>query len=278
MKLSLSMWSLVELAQAGKMNLMRFVDFAASQPIAGVELLDYFWRDEKSEIPAVKKKLADTKLELAVYSISNDFFQPSARARQQQLTDLKQGVDTASELGVSLMRVFSGNHREGYSPERGMTWIIEGLAAGAAYAARNGITLALENHGLFAGRSEQVRNIIEQVNSPALRANLDTGNFLLAAENPLAAVKNLVDLAALVHLKDFRYAESDQTDHVFKSLDGKRLVGSALGDGQVDLEAVIATLDKADYRGWLSLEYEGPDPMSGVPQSLLTAETLLSRR
>jgi len=30
------------------------------------------------------------------------------------------------------------------------------------------------------------------------------------------------------------------------------------------------------YRGWLSLEYEGPDPLSvGVPQSLLAAKTLL---
>lgn len=278
MKLSLSMWSLVEPVQAGKMNLMRFIDFAAGQPVAGVELLDYFWRDEKSEIPAVKKKLADTGLQLAAYSISNDFCQPAASARRQQLADLKQGVDIANELGVSLLRVFSGSRREGYSPEQGMAWIIEGLTAGAAYAERNGVTLALENHGLFAGRSEQVRDIIEQVNSPALRANLDTGNFLLAAENPLAAVKNLVDLVALVHLKDFRYAESDQTDHVFKSLDGKHLVGSALGAGRVDLEAVIATLDKAGYRGWLSLEYEGPDPMSGVPQSLLTAETLLSRR
>ena len=278
MKLSLSMWSMVESVRAGKMNLMRFIDFAASQPVAGVELLDYFWRDEKSEIPAVKKKLADTRLELAVYSISNDFFQPDAGARQLQLADLKRGVDVANELGVSLVRVFSGSYREGYSPAQGLAWIIEGLAAGAAYAERNGVTLALENHGLFAGRSEQVRSIIEQVNSPALRANLDTGNFLLAAENPLAAAQNLVDLVALAHLKDFRYAEPNQTAHVFESLDGKRLIGSALGDGLVDLEAIIATLDQAGYSGWLSLEYEGPDPMSGVPQSLLTAETLLARR
>ena len=278
MKLSLSMWSMVEPVKAGKMNLMQFIDFAASQPVVGVELLDYFWRDEKSEIPAVKKKLADTRLELAVYSISNDFFQPDAGARQLQLADLKRGVDVANELGVSLVRVFSGSYREGYSPAQGLAWIIEGLAAGAAYAERNGVTLALENHGLFAGRSEQVRDIIEQVNSPALRANLDTGNFLLAGENPLLAVKNLANLAALVHLKDFGQAEPNQAGHVFESLDGKRLIGSALGAGLVELESIIAALDEAGYRGWLSLEYEGPDPMSGVPQSLLAAETLLACR
>lgn len=278
MRLSLSMWSVVEPVKAGKINLMQFIDFAAGQPIAGVELLDYFWRDERSEIPAVKKRMADAGLELAVYSISNDFFQPQASARQQQLVDLKHGVDVANELGVSLVRVFSGSYREGYSQEQGMAWIIEGLAAGAAYAEQNGVALALENHGLFAGRSQQVRDIIESVNSPALRANLDTGNFLLAGENPLLAVKNLADLAALAHLKDFGHAEPNQAGHVFESLDGKRLIGSALGAGLVELESIIAALDEAGYRGWLSLEYEGPDPMSGVPQSLLAAETLLARR
>ena len=276
MKLSLSMWSLVELANVGEMNLMQFVDVAASQPVSGVELLDHFWRDKKSEIPAVKKKIADADLEIAVYSVSNDLFQPDTNARQQQLTYLKRGVDVANELGVSLLRVFSGSYREGYSQEQGLAWICEGLAMAADYAEQNGVTLALENHGLFAGRSQQVRDIIEAVNSPALCANLDTGNFLLAGENPLTAVKNLADLAALVHLKDLDYADARQTDHVFKSLDGKHFTGAALGGGLVELEAVIATLEEAGYDGWLSLEYEGPDPMSGVPQSLAYAASLLA--
>ncbi len=276
MKLSLSMWSLLEPVSAGKMDLMQFIDYAASQPVAGVELLDYFWRDEKSEIPAVKKKIADAGLELAVYSISNDFFQPDASAGQRQLADLKHGVDVALELGVRLMRVFSGSHRKGYSSEQGMEWIIDGLTAGAAYAEQHGVTLALENHGLFAGRSDQVRSIIEQVNSPALRANLDTGNFLLAGQNPLEAAQDLAELVDLVHLKDFGHAAPDQRGEVFRSLDGKTFTGTVLGEGLVELEAIIATLDEAGYRGWLSLEYEGPDPLSvGVPQSLSAAEALL---
>ena len=48
--------------------------------------------------------------------------------------------------------------------------------------------------GLMAGRSDQVRNIIETVNSPALRANLDTGNFLLVNQNPTDAARELAGL------------------------------------------------------------------------------------
>ena len=84
-----------------------------------------------------------------------------------------------------------------------MDWIVDGLSAGAEYAHQNGITLALENHGKMAGRSDQVKTIIEKVGSPGLRANLDTGNFLLVGQNPVDAANELADLIALVHLKDY---------------------------------------------------------------------------
>ncbi len=168
MRLSVSMWSVVQAVKAGKIDLPGFVEFAATQPVEGVELLDYFWADKQRQLPAVKKQISDAGLKLAVYSIGNDFFQPDPAARTAQLSDLKRGVDTANALEVSLVRVFSGNAKEGYSLADGMDWIVDGLAAGAAYAQAHGVTLALENHGLMAGRSDQVRDIINRVNSPAL--------------------------------------------------------------------------------------------------------------
>lgn len=277
MKLSVSMWSVVESVKAGQMNLPQFIDFAASQNVEGVELLDYFWTHERSEIPKVKKHIADAGLELAVYSIGNDFFEPDPAERARQLEHVKHSVDVANELGVDLLRVFSGSHREGYTLEQGIDWVIDGLSASADYAQQHGVTLALENHGLIAGRSDQVRNIIRQVNSPALRANLDTGNFLLVNQNPTEAVRELAPLAALVHLKDFRLADPDQAIHVYKALDGRAYTGAVTGEGMVDLPAIISILRDSGYSGWLSLEYEGPAaPLTiGVPRSLEAARKLL---
>ncbi|HMN27168.1 MAG TPA: sugar phosphate isomerase/epimerase family protein, partial [Caldilineaceae bacterium] len=183
MKLSVSMWSVVQAVRDGRIDLSGFIDFAARQQVAGVELLDYFWKDEASEIAQVKRQVQAAGLTLAVYSIGNDFFQPDAEQRARQLAGLKHGVDVANQLEVDRLRVFSGNAKAGYQLEDGLSWIIEGLAQGAAYAQNHGVTLALENHGLMAGRSDQVRGVIEAVNSPALRANLDTGNFLLVGQN-----------------------------------------------------------------------------------------------
>ncbi len=279
MKLSVSMWSVVAKVQTGEMNLSGFIEYAASQRVEGVELLDYFWTDPQVEIPRVKKQLADARLALAAYSIGNDFFQPEAEARAQQLDYVKRGVDVAVQLGVNLVRVFSGSHKEGYAFEDGLGWILDGLRASAEYAAQHGVTLALENHGLMAGRSEQVRRIIERVNAPALRANLDTGNFLLVGQNPVEAAKELAGLVALVHLKDFSRADAGQTVHIYKGLDGLNYTGAVVGEGAVDLAKIVSILADAGYTGWLSLEYEGSaDPLTiGVPRSLEAARTLLHK-
>ncbi|MBI1299977.1 TIM barrel protein [bacterium] len=277
MKLSVSMWSVVYPVRAGQMDLAGFVDFAATQDVEGVELLDYFWKDKATELPKVKKQIADAGLELAVYSVGNDFFQPDRAVWEKQLADMKTGIDTANALEVGLMRVFSGNRKEGYELADGMDWIIDGLAQSAEYAAAHGVVLALENHGLMAGRSDQVRHMIETVNSPSLRANLDTGNFLLVGQNPTDAARDLADVVALVHLKDFAVAPEGQTSHVYKGLDGVGYTGTVVSEGQVDLAEIVSILGKADYDGWLSLEYEGGlDPLTvGVPGSLAAARKLL---
>ncbi len=277
MKLSLSMYSCLRAVQSGQIDLMGFVDYAAAQGVAGVELLDIFWTDAKRELPAVSARIAAAGMDVAVYSISNNFIQPELSARAQELADLKRGVDIALELGTDILRVFSGSAREGISQQEGMGWILEGLSAGAAYAGAQGVTLALENHGKFAGRSDQVRAIIDAVGSPALQVNLDTGNFLPVGQNPTEAAEHLADLVVLAHLKDMRPAAENEAGQVFTDPDGQLLAGSVIGDGLVDLAAIRAVMDDAGYAGWWSLEYEGADePLAvGVPRSLAAARKLL---
>ncbi len=81
--------------------------------------------------------------------------------------------------------------------------------------------------------------------------------------------------AYMVHFKDFRYALNDTEGFVYGP-DNFRFVGTALGEGKVDLAACIAALKGVGFNGWLSLEYEGEeDPMTAVPRSLEYARALL---
>ncbi len=271
------MYSCVRAVQAGQLDLMGFIDYAAGQGVAGVELLDIFWTDAEREIPQVKRRIAEAGMEAAVFSISNNFIQPEASERRRELNELKRGVDIALELGTDILRVFSGSARDDVTQEQGMAWILEGLTTGAAYAEARGVTLALENHGQFAGRSDQVRGIIDAVDSPALRVNLDTGNFLPVGQNPAEAAADLADLVVLAHLKDMRLAKGDEAGHVFANPEGQLLTGCVIGDGLVDLAAIRAVMESAGYDGWWSLEYEGAEePLAvGVPRSLANARRLL---
>ncbi|MCE2490125.1 MAG: sugar phosphate isomerase/epimerase [Anaerolineae bacterium] len=277
MKCGLSMYSLLAPVRAGQLDLLGFLDYAAQTGFEGVELLDMFWTDEVGQIPEVKRRCAALGLKLPVYSISTNFFRPDAMARDAELAGLKHGVDVAAQLGAPLLRVFSGELLPAYSFEQGFAWVVDCLATGAEYASQSGITLVLENHGQIAGRSDQVRAIIEAVGSPALRSNLDTGNFLLVGEDPPQAATALADLVALVHLKDFTHASPDEGGHAYRDLVGQLYTGAIVGEGLVDLQAIHDVLTRQGYTGWLSLEYEGNiEPLQdAVPRCLAAMRALL---
>lgn len=270
------MWSLVNEAEGGDIDSVGFVRYAAEIGAEGVELLDVFWQDEKREVPAVKEALRLSGLTLSAYSIGNDLVQPDERERSRQTASILRGVDLASTLGTNKVRVFSGSEKPGVAVNDGLQWIITGLREGATYAEAHGVTLVLENHGLFAGRAEQVRHIIEAVDSPSLRANLDTGNFLLVNESPASATRDLAPLAAYIHLKDFREALGpEEQEHAYTASDGRHYVGTVIGGGDVDLPAVLRALHNAGYDGWLSIEYEGTgDARQELAESVRVTQTL----
>ena len=258
MNVAVSMWSLVSYAQAGRIDTLGFVRYAAELGVQGVELLDVFWQDQERELSQVRTELQRVGIEVSAYAIGNDLVEPDTAERGRQVQSIRDGVDVARELGTSRLRVFSGNEKPDVQTEDGHRWIIDGLGEGAAYAAERGVTLVLENHGLFAGRADQVRRVIEEVGSPALRANLDTGNFLLVNQDPVAAVRELAPWAAYVHLKDFRKVrDGEQVQESYAGRDGSRYVGTVIGAGEVDLRGVLGALRETGYDGWLSIEYEG---------------------
>jgi sugar phosphate isomerase/epimerase len=263
-------------ASSGAIDPPSFVRYAASIGASGVELLDVFWRDQKRELDNVRGALDETGIAVSAYAIGNDLVQPEPGQRASDVQSIRDGVDMALALETSRLRVFSGSEKPGVEPDEGLRWIVEGLREGVTYAEERGIVLVLENHGLFAGRADQVRRIIATVGSPNLRANLDTGNFLLVNQDPVEAVRELASLTGYVHLKDFRRVTAgEQVAEAYTGLDGSQYVGTVIGEGEVDLPAVLSALRQAGYDGWLSIEYEGTgNPRSDLELSLRNAHAL----
>jgi sugar phosphate isomerase/epimerase len=276
MKLGVSMWSYVAAWQRGELDIPGFIREAGRLGVDGVELLDFFWKDRDAELPGVERALAETGLPVGVYSVANNFALPDPAERAAQIKSVQDGVDNAVHFGASVVRVFAGNPQPHIGLSDAFDWIVSSFRSVVGYAQERGVTLALENHGALAGRSDQVALILDAVGSPALGANPDTGNFLLVHDTPHEAVARLASRAAMVHFKDFTIAHVGYDGPAYTAVDGLKFVGTAIGEGDVALADCLASLRDAGFGGWINVEYEAPeDPMTGVPRSITNARQLL---
>jgi sugar phosphate isomerase/epimerase len=269
MKISVSMYSFHRTVYKENWTVLDFLDFAKAQSLEGVELLDIYWKDIENELPEVKRALSKYGLTVSAYDVTNDFVKKEKEEREKELDKVIEGIRTAKKLGTDVVRVFCGDLKQGIPYEEGKQWIVECLKKAVQYAEEAKIYLAVENHGFFAGKSEQVKEIIEEVENPYVRSTFDTGNFLLVGEDPSEAFARLKEEIVHVHFKDFR--RKRETDPVggFQSLTGEEWVAVSPFDGEVPLAKIVQQMKNAGYDQWMSLEYEGhEDPKKAVPAAL----------
>lgn len=279
MKLACSMWSYFRPWKDGRIDIPGFIHEAKRAGAEGVELLDFFYKDAATEREQAKQALAETGLPAPIFSVAQNFAKLEAADRQKELDKILFGIGEAEFYGAKVVRVFAGDVAPGITFDQAREWIVDGLVAASKVAHEKGIRLALENHGTLAGKAGQVCGLIADVRAgsgnDAFGANPDTGNFLLIDPPSHEAVRKVAEFAYMVHFKDFRYATNDQEGFAYGP-EGKRFVGTALGEGEVDLAACIQALSDAGFDGWLSLEYEGEeDSFEAVPRSLDYAKRLL---
>lgn len=254
-------------------NVQDFLDFSKSQGVTYVELLNLFWRDQEREIAELEQTLG-RDLICASYAVSNDFANPDPEAFAQSQHEVIAGIYTAKRLGATVVRVFAGNARPERPWQESFNQIVAGMKTVSAVAEREDVTLCLENHGHLAGRSDQVKAIIDAVQSPRLRAAFDVGNFILVDQDPLEAERDLLGYFKHVHLKDIEPCEGEDC---WQSVSGRKYRGAPLGRGLVPLKEALQLLRDHEYDGYLTLEFEGPgDERIGIEHSLQTLHKLLA--
>ena len=198
-------------------------------------------------------------------SIHQDFISPKAEERDEAVAHTIRCIDLAARLGIPSIRLNSGRWNtiasfddlmkvkgneppiEGFTDEDAFRWCIDGIRACLPAAERAGVLLALENHWGLTTRTENLLRIHQAVASPWLGINLDTGNF---PGDPYPEIEKLAPHASIVQAKTY-YGGGE-----WYTLD-------------LDYRRIAATLRKANFTGWVSLEMEGKeDPATAVPKSL----------
>lgn len=234
------------LLESGALKIAEFVNKARDFGVDGIELRREAWPAYKSELPAVRKQIEELGL-LVTYATFSTLFNTDEAAHQLLLEDVR----TAAALGAPLLRVFPGatpadDDAEGWA---------KGHEA-VALAEQLGIQLALENFARTPGGTlGEVANILEKIDTPALRTNIDIGNYPLHNQDPIAVIEAIGDKAIYSHIKD--YGGSPEADPV------------RFGKGVLPLAEIFAAFDKLPQRIIYCFEFGGgPDPDQHIQDAL----------
>ena len=260
MKLSLAAYSFNRLfARRGtpeqiaeaEMTLEKFIDYCAEQGLGATELTGYYFpRDVTNEyLLQIREKCHRLGLSISGTAIGNDFCLKEGDARDRQLADCRKWIDYAAVMGAPVIRIFAGKVPKGDSEEAAIDRCVAGINESLDYAATKGIFLALENHGGITATPDQMMKIIDRVDdSPWFGVNFDSGNF--RTDDPYR------DLAIIAP-----YAVNAQIKVAMSSGDRKTKTPA-------DLERVINILNDAQYRGYVTLEFEESHPFEEIPKYL----------
>ena len=265
MKLSLAAYSFnkflpnrgtAEQLAAAKMRLEDFIQFCADQNLDGTELTSYYFPKEFSQayLIAIKEQTFRLGLDVSGTAIGNDFCKPAGEEWDKQLKLTREWIDHSATMGAPVIRIFAGNVPKGETEAASFERCVTGISKSLEYAAEKGVFLALENHGGITGTAEQLLKIVKAVApSPWFGVNLDGGNF--RSENVYAELEQIAPYAINAQVK------------VSVTPNGKK--------EPADLGRVIEILRKANYRGYVVLEYEEADPYGEIPKVLADLRKLI---
>ena len=148
--------------------------------------------------------------------------------------------------------------------------MVEGVAAATREAEKRGLLLALENHGGLPCTGQEQVEVIKTINSAALRATVDVGNYMAGGQEGHVGAALAAPYCAYVHFKDNKKVPDASAPA------GWNIEPCVLGEGDVDLAACLAAIRKVGFNGFVGLEYEGAESeTTGVPRSVATMKKLV---
>ena len=148
-------------------------------------------------------------------------------------------VDYCAENNVNQIMLLTNELLDGEDEVKYLTLLKKNLRRIVKYANNFNVKVGIENFGKELSPFStltKVKDILKSVKGLGLI--YDSGNFLLAGENPLNCLQELLPYVQRVHLKDRTYKEIDGSP-MQVSIDGKNTYTTYFGNGDCDLKSII---------------------------------------
>lgn len=251
MKIALDEWCFHNSFMTRQMGMEDFFERAGEIGVQGVGF-DYFMLPkELQKAPEDLKGLLEQNGLEVVFGFGIPFAVPGVALDflENQRDEM---FDIADVIGAKVVRVCGGmivpnmlgkpihlNVRRKKEVEK----VARRLKRFAADAELEGITVAVENHSEY--KADEMLEILDRAEADNLKVTLDTGNAMYLGEDPVETVEKLGPHTVYTHIKDLKKQ-------------GPLTLGAALGEGDIDVPAVIGALKASGYDGLYSIEVDLP--------------------
>lgn len=188
----------------------------------------------------------------------------------QPVLDLESFVAT----GADTLVLAAATGREGYDARpaldaTGWNTLVGNLDRLAAQAVEQGITTTLHPHvGTMVENEDDVHRVLS---GSSIGLTLDTGHLLIGGVDPVALARDHTARILHTHLKDVDagWAAKVQDGEVGYTEAVRQGIYRPLGAGDIDIAAIVATLEDGGYDGWYVLEQDAvlqADPGADGPR------------
>lgn len=265
-RIGISTYSFWRYRDDSKFSIPNCIDMAAEMGFDGVEILHVqMEKEDRSYLQELKRRAFVNGLDLCGFSTHQGFVSPEKAVRDANVKKTLHQIELAYQMGIPTMRVNTGRwgtiksfndlmankgiepRLEGYTDDEGFKWVIDSFEQCIKKAEECGVILGLENHWGLGISAEGVLRIVEAINSPWLQVTMDTGNLFERRQEQL---EKMAPHAVLIQAKTYYGGGTWYT------LD-------------IDYDAIAKITQTAEYRGYVSLEFEGKeDYKTAIPKSL----------
>lgn len=283
MRLAVSSYSYHQRIKTGEMTQLDAVRVAKEMGFEGIEFTDLM----PNPTPTLDEQIAYAReiraeaeqqgIEIVGYMIGANLYGGSPEKDDAEVARVCGQLDVAAALGAKLLRhdVCSSETVDGrfVGFERMLPTIAANARRITEYAKTLGIRTCSENHGRIAQDRDRMERLYYAVDHENYGLLVDMGNFACADEDSLLAVSRLAPMAIHAHAKDFIKipfgTPVEGGKKTFLTRGANRLMGCALGDGDIPVAQCVAILRQSGYDGTITIEFEGNgDCMTEITRGL----------
>lgn len=185
--------------------------------------------------------------------------------------EIRAELEAFKAAGAGVMVLAANTGLDGYDErpvlsEEEWATLLKNLSKLEKVARENGVTAVIHPHvGTVIERPEDIKRVLE---GTSVGFCFDTGHMMIGGTDPVQFAQEHADRIGHVHLKDVRKAVAQRV------IDGEityyvavtQGLYTPLGQGDVDVKAILSALNSAGYEGWFVLEQDNvisEEPTSG---------------